>query len=112
MLPHALRTHSDFHTTICMRCKGNDKSIVHISIWEPCSWFPLEVPQNCLEHAQPQKTHGVEQLGLTLEDKFLLQVLHVCSATRSVPGSVSPGFANLKNAPNKHQLKMKRYGIA
>ncbi|MGB2663071.1 MAG: nucleotidyltransferase family protein [Candidatus Acidiferrum sp.] len=50
---------------------------VHTSIWEPCSWFLPEVPQNCLEHAQPQKIHGVEQLGLSLEDKFLLQVLHL-----------------------------------
>ncbi len=50
---------------------------VHTSIWEPCSWFPLEVPQNCLEHAQPQKIHCVKQLSLLLEDKFLLQVLHV-----------------------------------
>ncbi len=50
---------------------------VHTSIWESCSWFPLEVPQNCLEHAQPQKVHGVDQLSLPLEDKFLLQVLHL-----------------------------------
>ncbi len=50
---------------------------VHTSIWESCAWFPLEVPQNCLEHAQPQKIHGVEQLTLSLADKFLLQVLHL-----------------------------------
>ncbi len=50
---------------------------VHTSIWESCSWFPLEVPQECLEHAQPQKIHGVEQLSLSLADKFLLQVLHL-----------------------------------
>ena len=50
---------------------------VHTSIWESCSWFPLEVPQDCLEHAQQQKSHGVDQLSLSLEDKFLLQVLHL-----------------------------------
>jgi Uncharacterised nucleotidyltransferase len=50
---------------------------VHTAIWEPCSWFPLEVPQNGLEHAQPQRIHGVDQLSLSLEDKFLLQVLHL-----------------------------------
>jgi Uncharacterised nucleotidyltransferase len=50
---------------------------MHTSIWEPCSWFPLEVPQNSLEHAQPQRIHGVEQIALSLEDKFLMQVLHL-----------------------------------
>lgn len=50
---------------------------VHTSIWEPSAWFPLEVPQNCLQHAQPRKIHGVDQLSLSLEDRFLLQVLHL-----------------------------------
>lgn len=49
---------------------------LHISPWEPCPWLPVEAPQDCLEHAQPQNTDGVNYLGLTLEDKFLLQVLH------------------------------------
>jgi Uncharacterised nucleotidyltransferase len=49
---------------------------LHISIWEPCSWLPVEVPQDCLGHARPESNHGVEYLGLSLEDKFLLHVLH------------------------------------
>jgi putative nucleotidyltransferase-like protein len=50
---------------------------VHTSIWESCSWFPLEVPRDCLERAQAQTIHGVKQLSLALEDKLLLQVLHL-----------------------------------
>jgi hypothetical protein len=49
---------------------------LHISIWEPCSWLPVETPQDCLEHASIQQTHGIEYLGLALENKFLLHVLH------------------------------------
>jgi len=49
---------------------------LHVSIWEPCAWLPVQVPQDCLELAQPHNTNGVEYLGLCREDKFLLQVLH------------------------------------
>jgi len=49
---------------------------LHISIWEPCPWLPLEVPEDSLDHLQPQNILGVECLGLSLEDKFLLHVLH------------------------------------
>jgi Uncharacterised nucleotidyltransferase len=49
---------------------------LHTSIWETCSWLRVKVPQDCLEHVQPQSTSGVELLSLALEDKFLLQVLH------------------------------------
>jgi Uncharacterised nucleotidyltransferase len=50
---------------------------LHVSIWEPCVWLPVETPSDCLERAVEQSTSGVRHLGLTLEDKFLLQVLHV-----------------------------------
>lgn len=49
---------------------------LHISFWEPCPWLPVQAPEDCLEHVQPQNTYGVEYLSLSLEDKFLFQVLH------------------------------------
>jgi hypothetical protein len=49
---------------------------LHISIWEPCSWLPLEVPDDSLENVQVQNILGAEVPALPLEDKFLLQVLH------------------------------------
>jgi hypothetical protein len=49
---------------------------LHTWIWEPCSWWPLQVPQDCLEKAQHQYILGADFLSLSLEDKFLLQVLH------------------------------------
>jgi hypothetical protein len=50
---------------------------LHISIWEPCRWLPVEVPEDCLEFARPQNILGVDYLTLSLADKFLVQVLHV-----------------------------------
>lgn len=49
---------------------------LHISIWEPCAWLSVEVPRDCLDFAQLQHVNGFEYLALSLEDKFLLQVLH------------------------------------
>lgn len=49
---------------------------LHISIWEECSWLPIEVPHNCLERAEVRSLYGAEFLTLSLEDKFLLQLLH------------------------------------
>jgi hypothetical protein len=49
---------------------------LHISIWEPCAWLPVESPQDCLEQSQSQTIHGAEFLSLALDDKFLFQVLH------------------------------------
>jgi hypothetical protein len=49
---------------------------LHTSIWEDCSWLPVESPHDCLTRAQPQSVHGAEFLSLSLEDKFLLHVLH------------------------------------
>jgi len=50
---------------------------LHISIWEPCPWLPVETPADCLEHTRRQTAYGVEHFALSLEDKFLLQVLHL-----------------------------------
>jgi hypothetical protein len=49
---------------------------LHISIWEPCSWIPVDAPHDCLQHARPRSRHGLHYLGLALEDNFLLHVLH------------------------------------
>jgi Uncharacterised nucleotidyltransferase len=49
---------------------------LHTSLWEPCSWLPVEVPEDCLKLARLQNIAGVNYLSLSLEDKFLLQVLH------------------------------------
>jgi Uncharacterised nucleotidyltransferase len=49
---------------------------LHVSIWEECSWFSINAPADCLDFAQPGNVHGVPYLGLTLEDKFLMQVFH------------------------------------
>jgi hypothetical protein len=49
---------------------------LHTSLWEDCPWLPVESPQDCLKNAQRQCVNGVEFLSLSLEDKFLLQVLH------------------------------------
>ena len=46
------------------------------SVEDSCSWLPVETPQDCLAHAHPQNICGVEFLSLSLEDKFLVQVLH------------------------------------
>ena len=49
---------------------------LHTSLWEPCSWLPVVTPEDCLTHARPEFTCGTEHVALSLEDKFLLQVLH------------------------------------
>ena len=49
---------------------------LHVSLWDPCPWLPLEAPQNCLQSAVCRSTCGVDYLGLALQDAFLFQVLH------------------------------------
>jgi hypothetical protein len=49
---------------------------LHVSLFERSAWFPIEGPQDCLERARPQIVEGMDFLSLSLEDKFLLQVLH------------------------------------
>jgi hypothetical protein len=49
---------------------------LHVSLWDPCPWLPLEAPQDCLHSAVPRSTCGLAYLGLALEDAFLFQVLH------------------------------------
>jgi Uncharacterised nucleotidyltransferase len=49
---------------------------LHVSLWDPCPWLPLEAPQNCLQSAVPRRACGLAYLGLSLEDAFLFQVLH------------------------------------
>jgi Uncharacterised nucleotidyltransferase len=68
---HIPSAHDDIYTL--QRQRQVD---LHISIWEPCAWLPVESPQDCLEQSQTQTIHGAEFLSLALEDKFLLQVLH------------------------------------
>jgi Uncharacterised nucleotidyltransferase len=49
---------------------------LHTSLWEDCAWLPVESPQDGLGKVQRQCVNGVEFLSLSLEDKFLLHVLH------------------------------------
>jgi hypothetical protein len=49
---------------------------LHTSIVEKSDWLAPEVPGDGLARAQSQTLDGVEFLALSLEDKFLLQVLH------------------------------------
>jgi hypothetical protein len=49
---------------------------LHTSLWEPCPWLPVHAPEDSLKHARPQNIVGTNYLALSLEDKFLLQVLH------------------------------------
>jgi hypothetical protein len=57
--------------------QGHRQVDLHVSIWEECAWFRVEYPTDCLEHAQTGSYRGVPYLGLSLEDKFLMHVLHV-----------------------------------
>ena len=57
---------------------------LHTSLLETCAWLPVETPADCLENAQPRNISGQEFLCLSLEDAFLMQVLHAFRhATRS-----------------------------
>lgn len=49
---------------------------LHTSLWEPCPWLPVQAPKDCLKRARPQNIAGMNYLTLSLEDKFLLQILH------------------------------------
>jgi hypothetical protein len=49
---------------------------LHTSIAENSSWIPLEVPHDCLANMCPVTLYGVHFYGLSLEDKFLVQVFH------------------------------------
>jgi Uncharacterised nucleotidyltransferase len=74
-----------FHTPLCQIPSPDDDIYalqrqrqvdLHISIWESSSWLAVDTPLDCLQHARLHNTQGLEYLGLSLEDKFLLQVLH------------------------------------
>lgn len=49
---------------------------LHTSLWEPCPWLPAQAPKDCLKLARLQNIAGANYWSLSLEDKFLLQVLH------------------------------------
>jgi len=49
---------------------------LHTSIWEQSPWIQIEVPQDCLRQAHIQSIYGIDFLGLSLADKFMLQVFH------------------------------------
>ena len=49
---------------------------LHVSLWEGCPWLPVETPNDCLERTETHTICGFDYLSLSLEDKFLLQVLH------------------------------------
>ncbi|HEY1483755.1 MAG TPA: nucleotidyltransferase family protein [Candidatus Acidoferrum sp.] len=49
---------------------------LHVSLWQYCPWLPVQTPQDCLEHTETRDIFGLQYLGLSLQDKFLLQVFH------------------------------------
>jgi len=49
---------------------------LHTSLWEESDWLTLSIPTDCLQRVQTQFLYDVEFFSLSLEDKFLLQVLH------------------------------------
>ena len=49
---------------------------LHISLWEHCPWLSIETPDDCLKHSEIHEISGFQYRSLSLEDKFLLQVLH------------------------------------
>jgi len=50
---------------------------LHTCIVENSPWLAFEVPNNCLANSESMMLQGVPFWGLSLEDRFLLQVLHV-----------------------------------
>jgi Uncharacterised nucleotidyltransferase len=50
---------------------------LHTSIWEDTPWLKVNVPHDCLQHAEPAVLHSVHFYSLSLADKFLMQVLHL-----------------------------------
>jgi Uncharacterised nucleotidyltransferase len=50
---------------------------LHTSIWEDTPWLQVNVPHDCLRHAAPAVLYSVHFYSLALEDKFLMQVLHL-----------------------------------
>jgi len=50
---------------------------LHTCIVENSPWLAFEVPRNCLANSESMTIQGVPFFGLSLEDRFLLQVLHV-----------------------------------
>jgi hypothetical protein len=50
---------------------------LHTSIWEDTPWLKVNVPHDCLQHAEPAVLHSVHFYSLSFEDKFLMQVLHL-----------------------------------
>jgi Uncharacterised nucleotidyltransferase len=50
---------------------------LHVSLWEESPWISLQPPTDCMDHAEPHDIRGIKYRRLTLEDRFLFQVLHV-----------------------------------
>ena len=49
---------------------------LHVSLWEESPWISLQPPTDCMDHAEPHDIRGINYQRLTLEDRFLFQVLH------------------------------------
>lgn len=50
---------------------------LHVSLWVPSPWISLRTPSDAMKRVRPMSLHGAEFFGLSLEDTFLVQVLHV-----------------------------------
>ncbi len=71
-LLHAPSRHDDLYSR--QRHRQVD---LHTSIWENSPWLTLNVPDDSLNYAEPCVVRSVRCFGLALEDKFLVQLLHL-----------------------------------
>jgi hypothetical protein len=50
---------------------------LHVGIWEQSEWTSITPPSDCVKRAEVRILEGEKGLELSLEDKFLLHVLHI-----------------------------------
>jgi hypothetical protein len=50
---------------------------LHVGIWEESEWTSIMAPADCVKRAEVRIFEGEKTLELSLEDKFLLHVLHI-----------------------------------
>jgi len=50
---------------------------LHLGIWEESEWTSIMAPADCVKRAEVRIFEGEKSLELSLEDKFLLHVLHI-----------------------------------
>jgi Uncharacterised nucleotidyltransferase len=70
-LRHVPTRHDDIYSV-----QRHRRVELHTSLWENVPWMTVSVPTDCLNHVEPAEIHSVQYFGFSLEDKFLMQVLH------------------------------------